>query len=102
MTTSTPAWVITGPTSGFGYATALELAAHGTVILKRKEGGESPAVSFNARLGDDGHVRWWCHSTKGNMFDPGTWRVHVDAAGITGCLLSVGATVASEGSASST
>jgi len=20
------------------------------------------------------HIRWWCHSTKGNMFDPGTWR----------------------------
>ncbi|WP_431075566.1 SDR family NAD(P)-dependent oxidoreductase [Microbacterium phyllosphaerae] len=27
------AWVITGPTSGIGYRTALELAAHGTVIL---------------------------------------------------------------------
>jgi NAD(P)-dependent dehydrogenase (short-subunit alcohol dehydrogenase family) len=27
------AWVITGPTSGIGYRTALELAAHGTVVL---------------------------------------------------------------------
>lgn len=33
MPPSAPAWVITGPTSGFGYATALELAGHGTVVL---------------------------------------------------------------------
>ncbi|MCZ9882425.1 SDR family NAD(P)-dependent oxidoreductase [Arthrobacter sp. B2a2-09] len=33
MTTSAPAWVITGPASGFGHATALELARHGTVVL---------------------------------------------------------------------
>jgi NAD(P)-dependent dehydrogenase (short-subunit alcohol dehydrogenase family) len=31
--TSPKAWVITGPTSGIGYRTALELASHGTVIL---------------------------------------------------------------------
>ncbi|MFD0485394.1 SDR family NAD(P)-dependent oxidoreductase [Kineococcus sp. GCM10028916] len=35
--TSTPgataAWVVTGPTSGFGHATALELAHHGHVVL---------------------------------------------------------------------
>jgi len=30
---ATKAYVITGPTSGIGYATALELAKHGTVIL---------------------------------------------------------------------
>ncbi len=33
MPTITDAWVITGPTSGYGYATALELARHGTVVL---------------------------------------------------------------------
>ncbi len=33
MPTPPPAWVITGPTSGFGYATALELAARGIVVL---------------------------------------------------------------------
>lgn len=31
--TETPAWVVTGPTSGFGRATALELARHGHVVL---------------------------------------------------------------------
>jgi NAD(P)-dependent dehydrogenase (short-subunit alcohol dehydrogenase family) len=31
--TSQPAWVITGPTSGIGYRTALELARRGTVVL---------------------------------------------------------------------
>ena len=30
---ATKAYVITGPTSGIGYATALELAKHSTVIL---------------------------------------------------------------------
>ena len=34
-----PAWIITGPTSGIGHRTALELAAHGTLILV----GRSPA-----------------------------------------------------------
>ena len=33
MTAPTKAWVITGPTSGIGYRTALELARHGTVVL---------------------------------------------------------------------
>lgn len=32
-TSSTPAWVITGPTSGIGHRTAMELADRGTVIL---------------------------------------------------------------------
>ena len=31
--TNTPTWVVTGPTSGFGRATALELAHHGHVVL---------------------------------------------------------------------
>lgn len=32
-TSAENAWVITGPTSGIGYRTALDLAAHGTVVL---------------------------------------------------------------------
>lgn len=33
MTSTPPAWIITGPTSGIGYRTALELAQRGTVVL---------------------------------------------------------------------
>jgi NAD(P)-dependent dehydrogenase (short-subunit alcohol dehydrogenase family) len=33
MTSRPKAWIITGPTSGIGYRTALELAKHGTVVL---------------------------------------------------------------------
>jgi NAD(P)-dependent dehydrogenase (short-subunit alcohol dehydrogenase family) len=33
ITSPSKAWVITGPTSGMGHRTALELASHGTVIL---------------------------------------------------------------------
>jgi NAD(P)-dependent dehydrogenase (short-subunit alcohol dehydrogenase family) len=33
MTNTSQAWVITGPTAGIGRRTALELAAHGTVVL---------------------------------------------------------------------
>ncbi|MBR7832229.1 SDR family NAD(P)-dependent oxidoreductase [Actinospica durhamensis] len=57
MTTQTrKAWIITGPTSGIGHRTALELARHGTLILV----GRSPAKledvekEINARPG--GHA----------------------------------------------
>lgn len=33
------AYIITGPTSGFGYRTALELAKHGTVVLAGRDRG---------------------------------------------------------------
>jgi len=75
--------------------------AHGTVILKRDpKTGVSPWTTFSAKLGDDGHVRWWCHSTKGNVFDPGTWRVKVDPSGSIACLVSIAADVASDGATS--
>lgn len=73
--------------------------AHGTVVLKRGPNGYSPWTTFRSGTGDDGHVRWYCHSTTGNVFDPGTWRVSVNAGAITGCLLSIGAAVATDGSA---
>ena len=41
---STKAYVITGPTSGIGYATALELAKHGTVILVGRNPGKLDRV----------------------------------------------------------
>src|ERR1700744_4654347 len=34
------AYIVTGPTSGFGHQTALELARHGTVILVGRDSGK--------------------------------------------------------------
>ena len=61
--------------------------AHGTVILKRDKDGNTPwSRPFTVKTGDDGHIRWWCHSTIGNALDPGTWRVKVSGKEITACL----------------
>jgi NAD(P)-dependent dehydrogenase (short-subunit alcohol dehydrogenase family) len=49
MTESTPAWVITGPTSGIGHRTALELAAHGTVVLVGRDPGKLAEVQTEVR-----------------------------------------------------
>jgi NAD(P)-dependent dehydrogenase (short-subunit alcohol dehydrogenase family) len=38
------AYIITGPTSGFGYRTALELAKHGTVVLAGRNPGKLDEV----------------------------------------------------------
>lgn len=75
---------------------------HGTHVLKRGKDGWTGWHTFKAELGDDGHVRWWCHSTTGNVFDPGTWRIHIDAAGATACLVSAVSTVATDGTAAPT
>jgi len=40
----TKAWIITGPTSGIGRRTALELAKHGTVVLVGRDRGKLDAV----------------------------------------------------------
>ena len=39
------AWIITGPTSGIGRRTALELAAHGTVVLVGRDPGRLAGVA---------------------------------------------------------
>lgn len=44
MNDQRPAWVITGPTSGIGYCTALELASHGTVVLVGRNADKLTAV----------------------------------------------------------
>ena len=55
MSTSTPppigakAWIITGPTSGIGYRTALELAQHGTVVLVGRDRGKLDTVEREIR-----------------------------------------------------
>ncbi|MFF4830321.1 SDR family NAD(P)-dependent oxidoreductase [Streptomyces sp. NPDC001315] len=50
------AWIITGPTSGIGYRTALELAAHGTLVLVGRNPAKLKEVEneINARPG--GHA----------------------------------------------
>jgi hypothetical protein len=61
--------------------------AHGTVILKRDKNGTTPwSRHFTVKTGDDGHIRWWCHSTIGNALDAGTWRIKVSGKEITACL----------------
>ena len=67
--------------------------AHGSVILKRGGDGYSPVSTFSVKTDKDGYVRWWCHSTIGNVFDPGTWRVRVDGAALFACLVSPGVPV---------
>ena len=48
----------------------------GTIILKRaKDGTTDWTPPLTVKLGNSGHIRWWCHSTTGNVFDPGTWRI---------------------------
>lgn len=44
MDTNRPAWVVTGPTSGIGYHTALQLAAHGDVVLVGRNTNKLAAV----------------------------------------------------------
>ncbi|RKR73385.1 SDR family NAD(P)-dependent oxidoreductase [Frondihabitans australicus] len=43
------AWVITGPTSGIGHRTALELAKHGTVVLVGRSPAKLAAVEAEIR-----------------------------------------------------
>jgi hypothetical protein len=48
----------------------------GVIIIKRGPDGNTDwTPTFTVHLGSSGHIRWWCHSTSGNMFDPGTWRI---------------------------
>ncbi|HEX3744493.1 MAG TPA: hypothetical protein VHW09_11205 [Bryobacteraceae bacterium] len=74
--------------------------AHLTQMLKRNSEGKAGwTAPFKVQTDSDGYIRWWCHSTTGNFLDPGTWEVHVNAAGIVACASSVVGTVASDGAA---
>jgi len=56
----------------------------GAVLLKRQSNGSTNWTQpFKVSLGRDGHIRWWCHSTTGNIFDPGTWRIQELILGTT-------------------
>jgi hypothetical protein len=51
------------------------------IALKRNASGDSgwsPLMPVNGHV----YVRWWCHSTDGNIFDPGAWRVNLNQVGI--------------------
>ena len=70
------------------------------LLLGRGRDGSTPWTKpFKVQLGDDGHVRWWCHSTTGNMFDLGTLRVTgANPSGILACVGALGTTIISSGS----
>ncbi|GLY89550.1 SDR family NAD(P)-dependent oxidoreductase [Actinoallomurus iriomotensis] len=59
MTKASPrerkAYIITGPTSGFGYRTALEVAKHGTVVLVGRDRGKLEEVHKTIERGG-GHA----------------------------------------------
>ncbi|MBV8549854.1 MAG: hypothetical protein JOY54_01040 [Acidobacteriaceae bacterium] len=59
------------------------LAAGSTVLQRGADGYSHWTPIFSAGLDGSGHVRWWCHSTTGNAFDPGTWRVRDDKLACT-------------------
>jgi hypothetical protein len=65
----------------------------GTVLLTRDSGGQTPwSKPFRVQLGGGGltgggYIRWWCHSTTGNIFDPGTWRPEFDLAKLGICVV---------------
>jgi NAD(P)-dependent dehydrogenase (short-subunit alcohol dehydrogenase family) len=50
------AWIITGPTSGIGRRTALELARHGTVVLVGRDPGKLSEVETEIRARPGGHA----------------------------------------------
>jgi len=50
------AWIITGPTSGIGRRTALELAKHGTVVLVGRNPGRLGEVEAEIRKRAGGHA----------------------------------------------
>jgi hypothetical protein len=73
--------------------------AANTVILTRGQNGWSAWTKpFRVSLDGSGHIRWWCHSTTGNFFDLGTWRLGAPAK-VASCAEGIGA-VAETGDAS--
>lgn len=62
--------------------------ASGTVLLTRDSSGNTAwSQPFRVQLGGSGHIRWWCHSTTGNIFDPGTWRPELDYGKTAACVV---------------
>ncbi len=59
--------------------------APGTVVLTRGATTDW-TVPFKVETRNKGHIRWWCHSTTGNILDPGTWRPQLDPVKSVACL----------------
>jgi hypothetical protein len=58
--------------------------SNGAVLLKRGHHGKTAwTPPFRVRTSKSGFIRWWCHSTTGNMFDAGTWRIEEIRIGST-------------------
>lgn len=56
-----------------GAKSALEKGARVFAHKRGETTGWSKA--FRVETDADGYIHWSCHSTKGNAFDPGTWRI---------------------------
>jgi NAD(P)-dependent dehydrogenase (short-subunit alcohol dehydrogenase family) len=54
--TPSKAWIITGPTSGFGRRAALELASHGTVVLVGRDPAKLAEVQAEIQARPGGHA----------------------------------------------
>lgn len=56
MPNTAKAWIVTGPTSGIGRRTALELAGHGTVVLVGRDPDKLAAVEAEITARPGGHA----------------------------------------------
>ncbi len=57
----------------------------GTIVLTRGTTTDW-TIPFKVETNEGkGHIRWWCHSTTGNILDPGTWRPKLDVAKSLAC-----------------
>ena len=56
----------------------------GTIVLKRGVTADW-TPDFQVETNKKGYIRWWCHSTKGNLLDPGTWRPKFDTVKTVAC-----------------
>ena len=66
----------------------------GSVVLERKSSGYSNwSQPFTVKRGSSGHIRWWCHSTRGNIFDLGTHRPKFNFVKVATCTVGAVSTI---------
>ena len=67
----------------------------GTIILSRDSNGRTEwTPPFQVKDDGNGRIRWWCNSTSGNIFDPGTW--HLEPVSTGTCVFGVAKSVVSD------